>query len=94
MLKAFLMKTCFWFKLVCDTQMVRPITCHVSSESCFCVNKPLSYEGFLRGFNFNSRQRLSSGVRTFLESHISAAAAGIGSSSLIGGGVWKTDSGL
>lgn len=38
--------------------------------------------------------RLRSEVSTFLESHGSAAAAWIGSSSLIGGGVWKTDSGL
>lgn len=39
------------------------------------------------------RLRLRSEVSTFLRSHGSAAAAGIGSSSLIGG-VWKTDSGL
>lgn len=41
-----------------------------------------------------TKKTLRSEVRTFLESHDSAAADGIGSSSLIGGVVWKTDSGL
>lgn len=48
----------------------------------------------LLGYTWYYEGRLRSEVSTFLESHGSAAAAGIGSSSLIGGGVWKADSGL
>lgn len=45
-LKVSLMKTCFWFKLACDRQMARPITCHVSFDSGFCLKKTSGPSGF------------------------------------------------